>query len=160
MKKILSLLTLFAISQSCLAQNASWTGTVQTSCTFSNQVDGTLNNWDFGGTYYLDATANSRAHVDIAYVGSPNFTIAAVSGWTTRPNNTPTTQFTTGIGFTNAGNNTNADNVNAGGFSVGVKTFNLDSQYSSDTAYISLIAQASNRFPVGSYGAETVITCQ
>lgn len=161
--KKISLLVLMLSSISAYGETINFSGTVSTSCTFSNQAAGALVATSNGSEYILDAGFNTggAARVDIAYTGSPSFGIAAVSGFSSSPGGTPAlSSIVTGISFSNSTNNSNAITAGANSFTSGSKTFSLTGTASSDNIYVFMKAIAASPFPVGQYDANTTITCQ
>lgn len=160
--KILTMILALA-SLNVYAETINFSGTVSTSCTFSNQTAGTLAATTNGYNYFLDAGFNSGipANIDIAYTGAPTFGISAVSTLSSAPNGAPAiSSFETGVSFGNSANNTSASNVGANNFTSGSKSFQLTNAVSSDSVFIKMKAVASAPFPVGQYDANTTITCQ
>lgn len=162
MKKIITILMVLFTAQA-IAETIDFNGTVTTSCQFSNQVSGTLMNEVSDTTYKLstDAIGGSRASFDLAYTGAPTLTIQAPVSLTNFPNGTPTiNNIITGINFDNNANNSNAITAGANNFNSGIKSVTLDSNSTTDTATVKLIASALSAFPVGSYSAQVTLTCQ
>ena len=146
------------------AETVNFSGTVATSCTFSNKTSGSLVASSNGSSYVMDAGFaghGSGASVDIAYSGSPTFSIQAVQGFSSAPGGAPSlTSVSTGVSFGVAANQTAAINAGATGFSSGTKYVTLDNGSTSDTATVKMAAYAATAFPVGNYDAQSTITCQ
>lgn len=148
---------------SAFAENIDFAGSVSTSCSFSNQTTGVIevqNNSN--GNFYLgaDGWIGTASSFDIAYDGTPMFSISAVNSFQSSPPNTPNVTFETGIRFDNSANNINSTTSGANSFTTGTKSFLLDPGASFDTGHVSFIATAYSPFPVGNYQAIAVITCQ
>lgn len=167
MKKIIAIaLALTGISGIAHAESINFSGTITTSCAFSNASAGELLATGNGTEYQLasgfGAGSGIPATVDIAYSGSPTFAINAVptvaySGGGSAP--TPTS-ITTGIWFTEAANTTNAVNAGADSFTSGTKVFSLNNSYTTETARVRMAALSTTPFPTGTYTATTTVTCQ
>lgn len=163
MKKLLILLGL--ISTFATAETLNFSGTVSTSCAFSNATTGSLVAHTQGSNYVLDGSfdgSGTASTVDIAYSGQPTFTINALQNLSSFPNGTPTVnQYNTGVFFGLNDNTANANAVGANSFTSGSKSFLLDNTTaSSDTATVRVSARANSPFPVGNYSAEVVVSCQ
>lgn len=160
MKKLSLLLLLF--SSSVFAESVTFSGTVSTSCSFSNTVAGNLQAITDGIGYSVttDVGNGTRGSVDIAYSGSPTFSIQAPSGFSSAPGGTPTSSFLTGVNFSQAANNNAAITAGADSFSTGTKFLTLDSNSTTDTALFKFVANANSPYPVGSYSANVTFTCQ
>lgn len=148
---------------SAFADNIDFSGSISTSCSFSNKTTGAIDvQNDRNGNFYLgaDGWIGTASSFDIAYDGTPIFSVSAVNSFQLSPPNTPNVSFETGVRFDNSANNINSTTSGANSFTAGTKSFLLDSGASFDTGHVSFIATANSRFPVGNYQAIAVITCQ
>lgn len=164
--KIKSLLLVVGVcfAQQCLAETINFSGTVSTSCVFSNDVAGTLLARGTGSSYFLASGdgpgTGDPATIDIAYTGSPTFAINAISSVTSSATLPSISSITTGVYFGVGANTLAAANAGATNFTSGTKSFTLDSNTSSDTARIKMVAEASSPFLTGTYSGQTTVTCQ
>lgn len=165
-KKVLLGLTASLLSFGVLAEQVDFSGSVTTSCAFSNYTGGVLTAHTGAGNYYLDAQmygSGSAGSVDVTYTGAPTFTITGASSLDSSPNGTPNiNQFSTGISFSDALNNAAAITGGAANFNGGLtKTFQLDdTNVSQDTALVRFAARAATPFPTGNYTSHVVVSCQ
>lgn len=162
-KKILAI----ALGLSCIAgvsqaEQVNFAGTVSTSCAFGNNQTGALNAYGSNGNYKLDAgfTQGTPAQLDITYTGAPTFEVTAVND-VQGSNGVPSlSSITTGLVFSAGANQAASNAAGANSFTSGSKSFTLDSNVSSDTVGVKMLAQSTNPFPVGNYTANTTVTCQ
>lgn len=165
-KKVLLGLTASLLSFGALAEQVNFAGAVTTSCAFSNYSAGTLQAHVDSGSYYLDGAVYGGgfpSEVDISYAGTPTFSITGAGSLDSSPNGTPAiTQFTTGITFNDAGNNSAAAAAGAMNFTgQATKSFQLDNtSVTTDTARVRFAAKANSPFPVGNYTSHVVVSCQ
>lgn len=162
MKRKVLLFALLSSIGLAQAETVDFSGAVTTSCSFSSPQAGSLSASAVGNRYVLDAGFNNAgaASMQIAYTGAPTFTVNAVNN-VTGSNGVPTIEsITTGVSFGDSGNNSNALSAGANSFTTGSKSFNLDSNSSSDTVSVKMRVIATSPFAVGNYSANAVITCQ
>lgn len=164
MNKILvTLLASIGLVSLAHAEAINFSGTVSTSCTFSNPVSGQLVAWTDGSGYILDGgySQGNGASIAVDYTGSPTFAINAVSAIASAPGGAPAvTQFNTGLSFDVAANNAAAITAGADNFTNGTRTLMLAGSSSSDVARIKMKATAAAPWPVGNYDVNTTVTCQ
>lgn len=100
-KKILLGLMASVLSFGVLAEQVDFSGTVTTSCFFSNYTPGGLVSHTTGGYYYLDGNMNGAGtpgSVTVAYAGAPTFTITGASTLDTSPSGVPSiSEFKSGV---------------------------------------------------------------
>lgn len=161
-KKILTIIAALSCIGIAQAETVNFAGTVSTSCSFGGNTPGTLTAYAQGANYYLDAgfSQGTGSTTDISYTGSPTFTITAVSN-VSGSNGVPSlTDITTGTFWGITANQTAANAVSANGFTTGSKSFTLSDTATTDTLTVKMRANASSPFPVGTYNAQAIITCQ
>lgn len=161
--KIISIaVALTCVAGMAQAESINFSGTVSTSCSFGANSAGVLNAYAQGNEYKLDAGYNSGSPstVDITYTGAPTFTIDSVANVSGSNGMPSLTGIQTGASFSKAGNQSAAITAGANNFTSGNKSFQLDGQEVSDTLSVRMLATATSPFAVGTYSAQTTVTCQ
>lgn len=158
---VVAILGCISIAQ---AETVNFSGTVSTSCVFSNASAGVLNAYANGSSYFLGSGdgpgSGSPAAVDIAYTGAPTFSINSINSVTSSAQLPSISSITTGVYYGVGANTSAAAAAGATSFTSGTKTFQLDSNTSSDTAIFKMVAEATSPFLVGNYSGQTTVTCQ
>lgn len=151
-KSIIALAALVAFSSQAATQNITVTGTVASTCSFGSPTNGVFG-FDVQTPQLLDTagTGGTNAQVLIYYNGSPAVSISEITSFATVP-----------AGFTDTVNFINTFTSSTDGvipYTSGTASFSPTSG-TTDTLTLRLRAtNAAGPFPIGSYSATTVITC-
>lgn len=156
MKSVKTLLILCAISTNAIAATGSisYSGTVSTSCSFSNIVAGTLGVSPSSPTVLWTNGPGTPASVDITYLGTPTMSVEDVSTLTTKPNGVSDSDFTYSMAV---GSNQGASYSLSNGYYT-----HTYSTGNSDNLTINFAAAKTNgqNVPLGNYATTAIITCQ
>lgn len=154
MKKLaISLVAFMSFNSIAATENLFITGTIATQCAFSGLQTGNFG-FDPASPNILDTatTGGNSARVDINYIGLPNVTAVEIGSFATVPNG-----FVDPVTFTNVFTSANLGTIP---YSNGFATFTATGN-TTDTLTLRLRAVNGNgAFPVGTYTASTVVTCQ
>ena len=156
MKRLGTILLLVA-STNLLADtgNISFSGTVSTTCTFSNLVPGTLAvDPSAPSLIGTNVSGGNNATLTITYLGTPTMSVAEVQSFSTKPN-----------GVANGDFNYTTNVSSSQGKAYTASNGNLTAAYASGSSdNLSIIVNATKanggNVPLGNYATSSVITCQ
>lgn len=150
------LLILLCISTNALAASGSlsYSGTVGTTCSFSNIVNGTLGVSPSSPTVLWTNGPGTPASLDITYLGTPTMSVEDVSSFTTKPNGVSDSDFSYSMAV---GSNQGASYSLSNGYYT-----HTYSTGNSDNLTVNFAASKSNggNVPLGNYATTSIITCQ
>ena len=132
----------------------SYSGTVSTTCSFSNIVAGTLGVSPSTPSVLWTNGPGTPASVDITYLGTPTMSVEDIASFTTKPNGVSDSDFTYSMAV---GSNQGASYQLSGGYYS-----HTYSTGNSDNLTINFAAAKSNggNVPLGNYATTAIITCQ
>lgn len=158
MKKVTFLLAAaLGFNAPSFAENMNFSGTVATTCSFSNPVDGVIA-LNTSSTNILTTNptyGGNPAAITLNYYGAPTMTLTPATGFTSSPSLPSALTVTNGVNSSTFGNITNM---------VGndyVYVYSGSGAGNDTIAYAPEFTMSSgDPFPTGSYAATGVITCQ
>lgn len=132
----------------------SFSGSVSTTCAFSNITPGTLAVDPTSPTIIgTNVAGGSNAGVTLTYLGNPTMSVEEIGVFTTKPNGVSNGDFTY---TTNVSSQQGASYTSSGGY----KTHTYTTGSSDNLSVIFNASKSSGNVTLGNYATSAVITCQ